>query len=101
MNTSTKVMNDKIEHLAEDAEALIHTARDFASQQAEEISNHLADGCARSKELYHLVRAKGVEGSQALNQELHTHSFRYLAIVAGLGVVLGFAIANRCRASHS
>ena len=90
-------MNDKIAHLIQEAESLIHTARDFASQQTEEISKDLADGSAHSKEFYHSVRTKGIKRSQALNQELHIHSLRYFAIVAGLGVMLGFVLGRRCR----
>lgn len=101
MNISTKFIENKIAHLTDDAESLIHVARDSASKQAEEISRHLTEGSARSKELYHLISAKGVEKTQAINQELHTHPLQYSVIIAGLGLIVGFVLGSRCRYSRS
>ncbi len=96
MKKQVDVICNEISHLTDKAESLIDTARDGISEQVEAASNHFAAGRERGKDLARFVRNKGIECGSAVDQELHDHSFRYLAIVAGIGALLGYLLTSRC-----
>ena len=96
MNKYMKKVSADITELSEDAKALIAATADISGEKIEEARLRLSSALERVQELYRIGCTKGVEGSQAIDQELQRHSFRYIAIVAGIGVVLGCAIASRC-----
>ena len=96
MNKYIQKVSGDIDELSGNAQALIAATADISGEKIEEARQRLSSALERVQELYRIGCNKSVEGSQALDEELQRHSFRYIAIVAGIGVVLGCAIANRC-----
>ena len=96
MNKYMQKVSGDIAELSGNAQALIAATADISGEKVEEARRRLSSALERVQELCRLGCNKGVEGAQVIDQELHLHSLRYLAIVAGIGVVLGCAIASRC-----
>jgi ElaB/YqjD/DUF883 family membrane-anchored ribosome-binding protein len=95
MNPQIAAIRDGITHLTEDAGTFIDSTREGISEQVQEISDSLSTGCERGKGLYRLARTKGAAFGGAIDQELHDHSYRYLAMIAGVGLLFGYVIARR------
>jgi len=100
MNTYIQKVSDDIAALSENAQALIAATADISGEKVAEARLRLSSALERVRELCRIGCDKGVEGGHAINQEVRLHSFRYGAIVVGLGIVLGYTIASRCACNH-
>lgn len=96
MNKYMQKIGGDIAELSENAQALMAATADISGEKVEEARKRLSSALEHVQELCRVGCNKGVEGGHAINQELHQHSLRYLAVVVGIGALLGYAIARRC-----
>ena len=100
MNKYMQKASGDIAELSGTAQDLIAATADISGEKVEEARRRLSSALERVHELCRIGCNKGVEGGHAIDQELHAHSFRYITIFAGIGAVLGYAIASRCACSR-
>ena len=96
MNKESQAIKNDIGQLAEDAHALMTATADVAGEKVGEARKRLAAALERAKEIAGTVRAKAVAGAKATDAAVHEHPYQAIAIVVGVGAILGFLIARRC-----
>ena len=83
--------------LAEDARALMAATADAAGDKVAETRKRLAAALESGKELVGRVREKAVERAKAADQVVHENPYQTIAIVFGVGAVIGFLLARSNR----
>ena len=96
MNKHVEALRGDLSKISDNTESLIHAARERLSEKVEEVSHDLSTGRESAHDLARIIRAKGIEYGGVVERELQENSFRYLAIIAGIGALLGFLIACKC-----
>ena len=96
MNKYMQKMSGDVAELSENAQALMAATADISEEKVEEARKRLSSALEHIQELCRIGCRKGGEGGHAIDQELHHHSLRYLGVVAGIGALMGCAIARRC-----
>jgi hypothetical protein len=94
MTTPFETLQRDINQLKKDGEELLSAGNRVISDKKDDFSNQLDSGKERGRALYRLVRKRGVECGESVEQEFQAHSLRYLAIVAGMSALVGFVIAS-------
>lgn len=97
MNKQTQAISNDMVQLAEDARALIAATADIAGDKIGEARKRLAAALESGKEIYGQARAKAVEGAKAADQTVHEHPYEAIGIALGVGALLGYLCACRCR----
>ncbi len=97
MNKETQAISNDMGQLAEDARALLTATADVAGEKVGEARKRLAVALESAKEIAGRVRAKAVEGAKVADQAVHEHPYQAIAIGVGVGALLGYLIARRCK----
>ena len=86
-------MSNKHSHAknASDSSSLIESAVDMAG----EAGNRLKAVFDNSKEFVANVRDKAVAGAKATDKAVQKHPYKFVAVAAGVGLLLGFFMARR------
>ena len=101
MNKEIQHIHADLIHLGEDAESLVKTARESIGETIDSATIQVDGYCDRTNEA---IRSMGhwISGcNRAVKSEVRTHSFRYLAITAGISVLIGYLMASRCASNPS
>jgi ElaB/YqjD/DUF883 family membrane-anchored ribosome-binding protein len=99
MNKHVEALRGDLSKMSDNTESLMHAARERISEKIEGVSHDLSAGRESAHNLARIIRAKGIACGGVVERELQENSFRYLAIIAGIGALLGFLIACKC-ATH-
>ena len=97
MSNETKAIVNDMSNLAEDARALMTATAEMAGEQVEAARKRLATALESGKEMCGQVRDKAVEGAKAADVAMHQHPYKAIATGVGMGALLGYLIARRCR----
>lgn len=97
MNKETQAISNDMGELANDARALLNATVDVAGEKVGEARKRLAVALESAKEIAGRVRAKAVEGAKVADQAVHEHPYQAIAIGVGVGALLGYLIARRCK----
>ncbi len=97
MNKETQAIKDDMGQLAEDARALMAATADVAGEKVGQARERLAAALERGRKIYGKVRDKAVEGAKAADEAVHEHPYQAIAIGIGVGALIGFLIARRCK----
>jgi len=96
MNQSTQPVTDEINHLAEDARALLAATADVAGEKVGEARKRLAAALNSGKVMAGRVRDQAVAGAKATDEAVRAHPYQAIAIGVGVGALIGFLAARRC-----
>lgn len=97
MSNETKAIVNDMSNLAEDARALMTATAEMAGEQVEAARKRLATALESGKEMCGQVKDKAVEGAKAADVAMHQHPYKAIATGVGMGALLGYLIARRCR----
>lgn len=97
MSNETKAIVNDMSNLADDARALMTATAEMAGEQVEAARKRLATALESGKEMCGQVRDKAVEGAKAADVAMHQHPYKAIATGVGMGTLLGYLIARRCR----
>ena len=97
MSNETKAIVNDMSNLADDARALMTATAEMAGEQVEAARKRLATALESGKEMCGQVRDKAVEGAKAADVAMHQHPYKAIATGVGMGALLGYLIARRCR----
>jgi|GEM_PF-3407379 len=95
MTHQNATIENDLGHLAENAESLVKDTCASVSEQLAQASEGLEVLRKQGQRFYRLAQDKGSAGGQFINQEFQDHSFRYVALAAGLGVLFGCLVVSR------
>jgi ElaB/YqjD/DUF883 family membrane-anchored ribosome-binding protein len=96
INKQTRAISNDMGTLAEDASALLAATADVAGDKVAEARKRLAAALEHGKELLGRVREKAVGGAKATDQLVRENPYQTIAIVLGVGAVIGYIVARRC-----
>lgn len=96
MSRQTQAIINDVDHLAEDARALIAATADAAGEKVQEARQRLAAALEHGKELVGGVRDQAVERVKAADQTVRQYPYQAIGIALGVGAVIGFLVAHRC-----
>jgi ElaB/YqjD/DUF883 family membrane-anchored ribosome-binding protein len=88
MSKHTQETSNDIGSLAEDARALMAATADVAGEKVGEARKRLTAALKCAKE-------KAVRGAKAVDEAVHEHPYRAMAIGIGAGAILGCLLARR------
>ena len=71
--------------------------KDVAEEQVQEARKRLDLALESAKGIYSQVCDKAVDGTTAVNEMVHRHSYQAIAIGFGVGAILGVFISRRCK----
>ena len=100
MNKHTHPTPEHLDELADDARALMSATADVAGEKVAEARKCLANSLQRAKDICNRARDKAVQGAKATDQAIHDNPYKAIAIGVGIGALLGYIVANRCRSDH-
>jgi ElaB/YqjD/DUF883 family membrane-anchored ribosome-binding protein len=95
MNEPTPTINDEVNHLADDARALLAATADVAGDKVAEARKRLSAALASGKQIAGQVRDKAVAGAKVADKAVHDHPYQAIAIGVGVGVVIGYLLARK------
>jgi ElaB/YqjD/DUF883 family membrane-anchored ribosome-binding protein len=81
--------------LAEDARALLEATAEITDEKITEARKRLADALETGKETYENVRERVILGAQAADRAVHEHPYPTMAVVFGIGALVGFLLTRR------
>ena len=96
MNESNQPVTDEINHLAEDARALLAATADVAGEKVGEARKRLAAALNSGKAIAGRVRDQAVAGAKATDAAVRSHPYQAIAIGVGVGALIGYLAARRC-----
>ena|SRR6185436_11588303 len=96
MNKQIQAIRNDMGTLAEDARALMAATADVAGEKVGEARKRLAAALESCKELYGQARDKAAEGVKATDQVVRDNPYQVIGVALGIGVVIGYVVANRC-----
>jgi len=91
---NTAIKHD-LRHLAESAESVAKDTCDCVTENLGQASEGLNALRKKAQRLYHLVQDQASAEGRIIHREIQEHSFRYLALAAGLGALLGCLVVAR------
>lgn len=100
LNQQTQAIRNDFSALAEDAHALITATADVAGDKVGEARQRLAAALENGKEIYGRVREKAVQSAKAADQAVHENPYRAMGIALGVGALIGYLVARKCRRSE-
>jgi ElaB/YqjD/DUF883 family membrane-anchored ribosome-binding protein len=71
-----------------------------AGEKVGEARKRLAAALDSAREVAGRVRDKAVEGAKAADEAVREHPYQAIAIGVGVGAILGYLAARRCRGSR-
>ena len=89
--------NQIISQLAKDAAGLVAVTKDVAEEQVQEARKRLDLALESAKGIYDQVCDKAIDGTTAVNEMVHRHSYQAIAIGIVAGAILGIFISRRCK----
>ena len=95
-NKQTRAISNDMGTLADDASTLPAATADVAGDKVAEARKRLAAALEHGKELLGHVREKAVGGAKATDQLVRENPYQTIAIVLGVGAVIGYMVARRC-----
>ena len=95
MNQPNQPVTDEINHLAEEARALLAATVDVAGEKVGEARKRLTAALDSGKAMAARVRDQAVAGVQATDQVVRTHPYQAIAIGVGVGALIGYLAARR------
>jgi ElaB/YqjD/DUF883 family membrane-anchored ribosome-binding protein len=100
MSKETQTISNEVAQLAQDARSLMDATADVAGEKVGEARARLAAALERGKEIFGRVRQKAVQGAKAADEAVHEHPYQAIAIAAGVGALVGYLLAHRCRCNR-
>ena len=100
MSKETQTISNEVAQLAQDARSLMDATADVAGEKVGQARARLAAALERGKEVFGRVRQKAVEGAKAADEAVHEHPYQAIAIAAGVGALVGYLLARRCRSNR-
>lgn len=97
MKKHTQAIRRDAEHLSGDVRELKDDVIELADHLLQVPRNQFIARVEHGKELCRSLRDKGSEATQTVNRKLHEHSYSAMAVVGGLGALVGFMLARRCK----
>src|SRR5256885_833606 len=94
MNEQTQSKTNKLGPLAEDGRALMASATSLANETMGVARERLNDAVATGKDLIADWKETTTDRVKAIDQALRERPYQTLAIVAGVGLLLGFLFAR-------
>lgn len=90
----TAVTTD-LEHLAEDAKALIVATVELADHKVVEARERLSKALDRAKATWSRVQDRAVDKAESTDHAIRSHPFQSLSLAFGVGALLGILLARR------
>jgi ElaB/YqjD/DUF883 family membrane-anchored ribosome-binding protein len=81
--------------LVEDAGALLSATADVAGEKVGEARKRLAVALEGTKEMAINIRNKAVAGAKATDKIVHEHPYKSIAVMLGVGALIGVILARR------
>ena len=81
--------------LADDARALLEATANITDGKIADARQRLADALESGKEAYENLRERVIYSAKAADRAVHDHPYPTIAVVFGLGAVLGFLCSRR------
>ena len=81
--------------LAEDARALLEATAEIADEKVAQARQRLSDALATSQEAYENLRERVIMGAKAADRAVHEHPYPTMAVVFGVGALVGFLCTRR------
>jgi ElaB/YqjD/DUF883 family membrane-anchored ribosome-binding protein len=100
MNKHIESTHNDLGTLAEDARALMSATADVAGEKVGEARKRLAAALDSARHMAGSVRDKAVAGAKAADQTVRDNPYQAIAIGVGVGAIVGYLIARRCRSSR-
>lgn len=97
MNPSTQAVSNDLDQLKYDAEALLSATAGAAEDKIGEARRRVGCVLERGREIYADACGKAVEGSKAADIAMHQNVYQAIAVGVGVGAIIGYFFASRCR----
>ena len=81
--------------LAEDAKALLEATSEITDEKVAEARKRLADALESGQEAYENLRERVIMGAKAADRTVHEHPYPTMAVVFGVGALVGFLLSRR------
>ena len=81
--------------LAEDARALLEATAEITDEKIAEARKRLGEALETGKETYDDVRERVILGAKAADRAVHEHPYPTMAVVFGIGALVGFLLTRR------
>jgi ElaB/YqjD/DUF883 family membrane-anchored ribosome-binding protein len=81
--------------LADDARALLEATANITDGKIAEARQRLSEALESGKEAYENLRERVIHSARAADQAVHEHPYPTMAVVFGLGAVVGFLCSRR------
>ncbi len=92
--TSTNLRQD-IDRIAHKADSLVDSGAQNAKEKIEAAREHVDHAFERGQELYGLLHGQTVAGLQKVDRLIHTKPYHAIGVSIGLGVIIGYLLAER------
>ena len=81
--------------LAEDARALLEATAEITDEKIADARKRLSEALESGKETYENVRERVILGAKAADRAVHDHPYPTMAVVFGIGALMGFLLSRR------
>ncbi len=95
MSKNSKLINDYVETLAEDAKALLAATSDATEGRVREARKQLASALESGKDIYGEVRRKAVAGARYADETVRENPYAPIGAALLLGALLVFLFSRR------
>lgn len=95
MSKNTKLINDYVENLAEEARALLAATSDATEGRVREARKQLASALEGGREIYGEVRRKAVAGAKYADETVRENPYAPIGVALLLGALLVFLFTRR------
>jgi ElaB/YqjD/DUF883 family membrane-anchored ribosome-binding protein len=89
------IAEEKVEGLAEDAQALLAATADVAETKVTEARKRLAAALDRGKEAWGQAQEYAIAKAKATDEVIRDYPYQSMGIAFGIGVLLGILLARR------
>jgi ElaB/YqjD/DUF883 family membrane-anchored ribosome-binding protein len=90
-----RAMRHDAGNLTQDARALLEATAEIADDKVAEARRRLNETLETGQQVYHQLRQKVTEGAQAADRAVHDYPYPTMAVIFGLGALLGLLLSRR------
>ena len=97
MSHNTRGVQESMEKLGEDTQAVLAATANLAEEKVDEARERLSDAMAAAREVYANMQKRAVASAKAADQAVRNNPYRAIGIALGAGALIGFLLSRRNR----
>jgi len=101
MEKQTQATSNDMGTLAQDARALIAATADVAGDKVAEARKKLAAALDSGRQIFGRVTEKALQSVKSADETVRENPYQTIAIVFGVGAIIGYLAARQCSRSGS